>query len=106
VHLESVSAANFISVSSFCFSNLCFRVMVKETRHYIDEVHYFMHSRKNPQILDFSWLGIFWKKVKDSCTLSLPWERNWSFKLQKMARVWNNFSSTVCFVCINTVFVK
>jgi hypothetical protein len=71
---ESVSAAKSISVSPL-FSNLCFRSLVKETCHDIYEAHCFMLLKKSLEVLDFSLLQTFWKKVEENCTLILPRKR-------------------------------
>jgi hypothetical protein len=50
---ESMLAANSISVSSFCSSNLRFRSVVIETRHNIYEARSSMQSKKNPRFYGF-----------------------------------------------------
>jgi hypothetical protein len=67
-----VSAANSISLSSFCFHNLRFSSVVKEACLDISEAQCSMQSKKNPEILNFSLLQTFWNKVEENCTLSLP----------------------------------
>jgi hypothetical protein len=46
--------------------------MVKETCLNISEAHCSVQSKKNLEILDFSLLETFWKKVEEKCTLGLP----------------------------------
>jgi hypothetical protein len=45
--------------------------MVKETHHDIYEARCSMQLKKNPDLLDFSLLQTFWKKVEENCALSL-----------------------------------
>jgi hypothetical protein len=38
-------------------------------------------SKKNPEILDFSLLETFSKKVKENCAPSLPWEGDYKISM-------------------------
>jgi hypothetical protein len=92
-----VSAANAMSVISFCFSNLSLWSMVKDTHLDISETHCSMQLKKSLNILDFSLKP---SEDEENCTLCLPWESghkgHWYNKGKKLC---------CCMFCLHDAYI-